>query len=189
MKNEEIARTYAEALFELALSEGELESVHDEMVFLERLLSEDPNLQVFLESPGIDEREKRNLFESVLRGKLSDTSVNFLQLVIRRGRQAFLVQMLEEFRRLRDTKLGILHAEAVTAVPLSAESREALRLKLEQNLGKQIHLDNRVDERILGGLIVRYEGLVADGSLQKALRDMQLPLRLMKFGSELVHEN
>jgi F-type H+-transporting ATPase subunit delta len=189
MKNATIPNVYAEALLELAESRGLLETVREEVDFLKRLFSDNSDLLLFFESPGIEEREKREVFEGALRGKLEDLVVNFLLLVIRRGRQLFFPDMLDAFRDLHDAKRGIIHARVATAVPLGEESSDALRESLEKTLGKQIVLDGVVDGKVLGGFVVRYKGMVLDASLEKALKEMESPLRAMKFGSELVHED
>jgi F-type H+-transporting ATPase subunit delta len=189
MKNETLARVYAEALFELAVARDQLEAVHDAVLLFEELFVGERALRTFIEIPSIPSSERERVFEAALRGKVSDIALNFLLLVIRRGRQLHLLEMLDEFRALRDDKLGIVNARVSTAVPLSSVTSEALRLRLEENLKKKILLENVVDERVLGGLVVRYEGMVIDASLSKALKDLEVPLRSTKFGSEFVHEN
>jgi F-type H+-transporting ATPase subunit delta len=115
--------------------------------------------------------------------------VNFLLLVMRKGRQLFLRRMLADYCVLHDERMGLVRAKATTAVPLGSESLEALRAVLQAKLGKTVQLDNAVDEGILGGLIVRYGGMVADGSLGTALVRIESRTRDLKFGSEFVHEN
>ncbi len=64
-----------------------------------------------------------------------------------------------------------------------------LELAMGQKLGKKVVLENKVDPDILGGLIVRFDGMVADGSVQKALGEIKGKMLSLKFGSELVHED
>jgi len=189
MKEAAISQVYAEALLELAAEKRELERVQEEATFLAKLLAEDPSLRVFVESPNIESHEKRKVLYSAFRGRVSDTFLNFVLLVIRKRRELHIRDMLEIFCKLCDDKMGIVHAKAITAVPLSAGLREALHAALQTKLRKKIALENVVDGEILGGLIVRYDGMVADGSLVSALRKLESRLRQIKFGSELVHEN
>jgi F0F1-type ATP synthase delta subunit len=60
---------------------------------------------------------------------------------------------------------------------------------LQDKLRKKITVENKVKPEILGGLIVRYEGMVADGSLLSALEKVAAGMKTLKFGSQLVHEN
>ena len=189
MKNESISRTYAEALIELAESKGQLDEVQEEVEFFRSLFGPDDGPRLFLESPSIEAHERQEVFEKVFRGKASDLTLNFLLLVVRRGRQAFFLEMLDGFKVLYEKKMGIVHANVTTATPLSAENREALRLKLEKNLGKRVVLDSLVDEKLLGGFVLRYSGMVVDGSLSNELSEMKTAARNFSLGSELVHEN
>ena len=50
-------------------------------------------------------------------------------------------------------------------------------------------MNNKVDPEMLGGIIVRYEGMVADGSLRTALKGLSSRMLSPKFESELIHEN
>jgi F-type H+-transporting ATPase subunit delta len=189
MKTERISRVYAEALFELAEKQGDLERVSHEVEVLQSVLRGDPSIRAFLESPSVPSAERERALEGSLRGRLADVLLNFLLLVVRRGRQLYFLQMLEDFRALHDAKVGIVHARATTAVAMTAETRDALRARLEGTLGKRVVLDGVVDEEILGGFVVRFDGMVADASLRRALEDMRASLRNIKLGSELVHED
>ncbi len=146
-------------------------------------------MRAFIESPKIERSEKLRVIESSLRGKVADSIVNFLCIVIRKGRTLHLRQMLDEFFVLHDRKAGIVHASAVSAVPLSDSSRSALIETLSAKLRKRVQLENKVDPEILGGLVVRYEGMVADGSLRTAIRKIGVGMSAVKLGSTFVHEN
>jgi F-type H+-transporting ATPase subunit delta len=189
MTHPTLAKTYAEALFALAIERGLVDVIHDEVEFFEKLLGEDKEFLVFVETLSVEREEKRKVFETVLRGKVSDEFLNFLLLVVRRGRQLLLRAMLAAFRALHDAKIGRMHARAVTAVSISPEVREALRVRLEAAFQKKIVIHNVVDERILGGFVVSCGGYVADGSLIADLDRIERRLRDLKLGSEFVHEN
>jgi len=193
MSSETAAKTYAAALFELAAEQKQLDAVYEEVLYLERLLDEHPELRrsmrIFLESPKIERAEKIKFFESTLRGRLSDPTVNFVLLVVRRGRAAFLRDMLREFRTLHDREVGLVRVTATTAVPLSPSLHDELEKTLAQKLSRRIEIENRVDQSILGGLIVRYSGRVADGSLRTALNKIGASMSAIKFGSKYIHEN
>lgn len=189
MKTETIARVYARALFELAVEKGQLEEVHEEVLFLQELLAEQPLVGAFVESPSIERAEKEKVLSGVFRGKLSDVLVNFILVVVRRSRQLRLQEMLKEFKSLRDERIGLVHAKAISAVALSPDSHQQLQQELQNKLKKQVLVENVVDPSILGGLVVRFDGMVADGSVKTALKAIEASLREVKFGSEFVHED
>lgn len=189
MKNDTVSTVYAASLLDLAEEKGLLELVQSEVQVILKLLRQDATFRVFVESPKIDRAEKLRVIESVLRGKASDALVNFLCLVVLKGRTLYLVPMLEDYLVLHDKRAGIVHATATTAVMLSDASRSALVAALSSKLGKRLELENIVDADILGGLVIRYDGMVADGSLKTALDRVGAGMKAVKLGSQLVHEN
>jgi F-type H+-transporting ATPase subunit delta len=189
MKTETIARVYARALFELAVEKDQLDKVHEEVLFLRKLLAEQPLVGVFVESPNIETAEKQKVLSQAFRGKLSDVLVNFILVVVRRSRQLHLREMLQEFESLHNERIGLVHAKAISAVALSPESYQQLQQGLESKLKKQVRVENIVDPAILGGLVVRFDGMVADGSVKTALKGIEARMQEVKFGSEFVHED
>lgn len=189
MKEETLPKVYAEALLELAIERGETERVREEVFYLASLPRAQGPVRAFFESPRIVGSEKAKALDRALRGRLSDTVVNFVLLVVKKGRTIFLRDILEQFLVLHDRRIGLIHAVAATAVPLSTVSSDALRQALEAKLKRRVEIHNKVDPEVLGGLVVRYEGMVADGSLKSALQKIAAGMQAAKFGSQFVHEN
>jgi F-type H+-transporting ATPase subunit delta len=188
MKADTFVTTYARTLLDYADEKGDLEDVRQEVEFLIGMEAE-PRLGLFLESPRIERKEKLRVLEKALKGKTTDTLYRFILLTVRNGRSAGLRDILEMFTVLYDEKIGLVKADVTTAVKLSDELRSRLKQTLEKRLDKTIELRPKVDEDILGGMIVRFKGMVADSSLKTALDEMEDRMLSLKLGSELVHEN
>jgi F-type H+-transporting ATPase subunit delta len=181
--------TYATALLDLAAEKGELEAVREEVETLEQLLRKEPVLQLFLESPRIVTAEKRQVIEKTLRGRFSDALVNFLLVVVGKRREVMFLDMLRSFQILHDKRQGIVRALVTTATVFDDEEGERLRAWLENVLGKRVVLERKVDDTLLGGFVIHYDGMVVDATLKTALHEIRAGMRSHKFGSELVHEN
>lgn len=180
--------TYARTLLEYAEEKGDLDAVREEAELL-LALEADARLGLFLESPRIEKGEKRKLLETVLRGKISDTMLRFLLLAVKNGRSASVRSMLETFIELHNEKIGLVQVDVRTAVALSTELESQLKETLEKKLEKTVALRPTVDEEILGGMVVRFSGMVADSSLKTALDSIADSMLSLKLGSELVHED
>ncbi len=189
MKADSFIVTYARTLLEVAEEKGDLDGVREEAEFFTHFLDTDPRLRVFLESPRIGRDEKLNVLETVLSGRTTGTLYKFVLLVVKNGRAANLEEIFETFLDLHDEKIGLVKAEVTTAVPLSDELQSELRDALENKLDKTVQLKPAVDEEILGGMVVRFSGMVADSSLKTALDRMTSSMLSLKLGSELVHED
>ncbi|MCS5628223.1 MAG: ATP synthase F1 subunit delta, partial [Planctomycetes bacterium] len=186
---EKIPALYGKALLEAAADADVLEDVAAEVSFVGGLLGEDADLRLFVESPSIESAQKREVFEKTFRGKATDTFVNFLLLLVDKGREAELAAILAAFGAFHDEHVGLVRAEVVSAEELAEEEIDKLAAAIGASIDKQVIVSNKVDPEMIGGVIVRYQGMVADGSLRTALKELRSEMLSPKFESELVHEN
>ena len=186
---EKIPALYGKALLEAAADADVLEDVAAEVSFVGGLLGEDADLRLFVESPSIESAQKREVFEKTFRGKATDTFINFLLLLVDKGREAELEAILAAFGAFHDEHVGLVRAEVVSAEELAEEEIDKLAAVIGASIDKQVIVSNKVDPEMLGGVIVRYQGMVADGSLRTALKELRSEMLSPKFESELVHEN
>jgi F-type H+-transporting ATPase subunit delta len=189
MNTEAIAVPYARALVELASDRGELDSVREEVTTLRAILEREADLRVFVETPSIGKEQKSQALEQALRGRLSDTLVNFLLKVVGKRRELYLMGMLEEFEVVYDEAVGRVPATVTTATPLSDEQAAAIGDRLAKDLGKKVELAKDVDESLLGGFVLRYSGMVADASIRSSLDAIGERMLATEFESEIFHED
>jgi F-type H+-transporting ATPase subunit delta len=189
MSKDPLSSSYAGALIELASDRGELEAVNEQASAFLAVLRDNPDFRVFLMTPSVDPREKNKVLDTVFADKFSATLLDFIELVLTKRRQVFLEGMLDEFQALFEDKMGRLHVEVVSAIPLAEADQSNLSDVLSKKLNKTIVLENAVDPIILGGLVLRYGDLVVDGSVRTRLESVASRLKNVKLGSELVHEN
>ena len=189
MKAESYVVTYARTLLEFADEQGDLEAVREEAEVLSNFESREPRLQIFLENPRVEEADKLSVIDTVFKGKISDTLYKFVILVVRNERSAGLVDILEHLCDLHDEKIGLVKVHVTTATELTDELRSRLQNTLAKRLGKTIELRSDVDGAILGGMVVRFSGMVADSSLRTAINSIGARMLSQKLGSELVHED
>ena len=90
--------------------------------------------------------------------------LHLLKLLCRRSALGLLPGALEQYKVLLYAQRGILPVEAVSAVPLTEEQRQALTDRLSAKTGKTILLENTLDPALLGGVKLRYEGKELDGT-------------------------
>jgi len=103
--------------------------------------------------------------------------------------RAELEAILAAFGAFHDEHVGLVRAEVVSVEQLAEEEIDRLAAAIGASIDKQVIVSNKVDPEMLGGVIVRYQGMVADGSLRTALKELRSEMLSPKFESELVHEN
>ena len=186
--------TYSRTLLEAAQDratedDGVLEAVRDDVELLLALFESAPRLQLLLESPRVQESEKLGVVKAALEGRCVDILYRFVRLVVDKGRAEGLREILAQFLVDHDRAIGRVRVNVTTAVPLGEAQTAGLQGTLEKKLDKTVVLENQVDEEILGGMVVRFEGMVADASLKKSLDRFGADMMSLRLGSELVHED
>jgi F-type H+-transporting ATPase subunit delta len=168
--NTAAARRYAGALFSLASDEDGVQSIRDQLVDMDRLFDDNPELQRRLFQPLHPVAERRSVLIGVCeRGGLSRTVQNFFSYLIDQRRLVDFSGIRAEYERLADEAAGRVRAELRSASPLDEQQRERVTAALARRTGKQIDLAVHVDPTLLGGAIATVGGLVFDGSLKSQL--------------------
>ena len=160
------ARRYAQAVFEIALGEKELERWQSDLQKIVGAVGDEQFLAV-LESPKIRFEEKSRLL-SQLRG-VGPLVLNLVRLLVARGGVHMLPEIAAEYYHLVEDYRGIQTAAVVTAVPLDKKDKEKLAEELGAMVGKRVQLESSVDPAIIGGIIARIGGRLLDGSTRSKL--------------------
>ena len=171
MKSVTVARNYAEALFAVGDSFGELlDAVAGAVVA-------DTRIEAMLASPRVSKGVKGQILERALRGEAPVEFVRFLQAVVRRGRQGLFGEIAQEYLVLLDKKLNRVHAGVTLAREPDARTEKEIVTRLTKALGREVRAHFRTDRNIVGGVVVRVGGRILDGSVRRRL--MALKRRML----------
>lgn len=168
MRDVSIAKNYAEALLALANKAkgatewGELASALGDAV------SQDATLRNFLDAPQVSAAEKNTVLGKAL-VNAPKLFVRFVQKLVTNRRQMLLPEIAVAYHDLLDAAEGRVHARVTVARAYDAKAREALTASLTKALNKTVVAHVTVDERILGGVVVRVGDTVMDGSVRRKL--------------------
>ena len=169
MKETTVARNYAEALFTAAAQKRQAPRFGDLMNAVAGAVQADERIAVALESPRVSKGVKTRLLKDALSDVAPREFVNFLQAVVRRGRQGLLAEIAAEYQGLLDVALNRVHAGVTLANEPGTPLRNEVVKRLEKSLGKEVRAHFRADPAILGGVVVRVGDRVYDGSLKRRL--------------------
>ena len=167
-----VARSYAASIFELAGAHGLRDEFTASFNALKAVLG-DAAVRTFLQSPKLDNKTKKTVLRSALGDRVHPLFLNFLLVVVDKRRQALLVDIAREYHALVEDAEGRMHVGVTVAHEPSAELHQQIRTQLSEIFGKTVVPHVNVDGRILGGIIVRHEDKVIDGSLRRRLIAMR----------------
>jgi F-type H+-transporting ATPase subunit delta len=171
-----VSSTYAEALYEAAEESGSVERVAGDLYLFLQAMESTPELERVLMSPEVDTRAKKGTVAALTEG--ADPLLrSFLQVLIDRGRMEDVHEIAGAYAGRASSGEHRLAVEAITAVPLGEDLRARLVERLERDTGYGIDLTTSVDPDIVGGLVLRVEGAVLDGSVRRRLETLRESLR------------
>jgi F-type H+-transporting ATPase subunit delta len=169
---EELARVYAEALFEVAKEKGKLDRIRDQLGQLVDAMERDRDLQVFFFSPYFSSAEKREGLERAISGAEPEL-INFCELLIDKHRMPVIFRLRTRFDELWAEENKLLEVTLTSAVELDPEIVKRVGSEIERQTGREIELESAVDEGILGGLVLRVGNMVLDASLRNKLEKLR----------------
>lgn len=173
MHTNAVARVYAEALLEVAQKHERIDEIGQQLADIDALLRARTDVKSFVDSPAVDVGEKKHVLDAALRGRADDFVVNFLGLLLDKGRMNELQTIVDTYRVLADAAIGRSRVRASTAVPLPDDLKQRLLGVLRQNLRHECVLETEVQPRLLGGMVLTIGDKVYDGSVSGHLRRLQ----------------
>ena len=168
-----VSKRYASALFELAFEEQKHHKVQEELAFIRSCIEDEPSFFELLKSPLITADEKKDIISNIFRDRVCMEVLNFQYIIIDKGREAYIKDIVNEYILLVDSVQNKVDAVAITAVPMEKQDLLMLQANLSKSSGKNIQLQNQVDPTIIGGVLVKIGDKVIDGTIKNRLATMQ----------------
>jgi F-type H+-transporting ATPase subunit delta len=167
-----VARKYANALFEASKKVGNTVRVAEDMEGLSALRADDPAFLKFLISPEVLNEHKHAFIKAVFESRLDPMAVNFLRLLVDKGRIGNLPAICEEFLRLSEESRGLIRARVETVFPLDDDQRRRLKTELDGISGMNVLIEERLNPALVGGIVVLMGDQIIDRSLRRGLKRM-----------------
>jgi len=174
MLNPRLAARYAKSLIDLAIEKGQLEEVHNDILFLQQAFKSSRELVVMIKSPVIKADKKDKVLEAISAGKVSVIIATFNKLLLSKGREFYLPEILTAFIGQYKEYKGIQTVKLATAVPVSEEVKKAImdKISADKHL-KNIELVTAVDESLIGGFVLEIGDELVDGSIAFDLKNIK----------------
>lgn len=168
-----VSKVYGDALFSLALEEGNLDEIWEEVKMLAIALKENDEFTGIMTHPEMTREKGLALLDEAFQGKLSDVMMGFLQVLVKKGRFNEILPVLDYFQRQAKeyNKIGVV--DVTTPIALTGEQKTGIEEKLTQTSGYQsLEMNYIVNPDLLGGIRIRIGDRVVDNSIQTKLEEM-----------------
>lgn len=168
-----VARVYSRAIYDLAKSRGETESLLAELQEVAGAVERDEAFATFMSSPLIDADERAQAIERLFRGRASDLLVDALQIIHSKGRLGLLPTITEACRQEHQAQSGRIDVRVKTAVALSDSLRRDLRRAISERYGKEPDLREEVDGSLIGGMVLQVDDEKVDNSVVRQIAKLR----------------
>jgi F-type H+-transporting ATPase subunit delta len=174
MSIERIATRYAKSVLDLAIERNEIELILEDMHYVRSALRS-RDLLLMIKSPIISTGKKLSIFRKLFTGKLSQTTSAFFEIMIRKGREIYLPEIVDSFIEQYKAYKQISTVVIKTAMPLGEDALEIIRQKLAGSIDtkKNLELSLIVDPALIGGFTLEFEGMQYDSSIATKLKELR----------------
>ena len=172
-----IARPYAEAAFRLADSQGKLADWSAVLANLSSVAA-DERVRSAIGDPNFPAAKVAGLFISILTGKLTGESENFVRVLAENGRLDVLAEIRAQYEVLKNDREGVVEAEVYTAFEMDQAQVADLVARLEKKTGRKVKARVSVDKSLIGGVKIVIGDKVIDGSARAQLAALETALKV-----------
>lgn len=166
-----IARPYAEAVFQYATEQGQIEQWS---TFLEALaeIAKNKDIQRISHSPKVSHSQIEGLLEELTGVETESAQGGYIRLLLDNKRLLCSPEIAVRFKKLVDQSEDTVDVEMQTVVDVTPAEKESFTQKFSKMLGCHINLQCKTNKEILGGFIVHYNDKVIDSSLKGQINQL-----------------
>ena len=167
------AKVYGGSLYGLAKDEGVSADIMSELDAVADIFRDNPRYLDLLVLPSLPKEERCSFLDESFKGQVHQYLLNFLKILVENGTIGEYFGCVEAFRESYYRDNGICAVTCISALPLSDELCDKLRIKLGNMTGKTIVLTVKVDPSVLGGIKLYMNGNSYDGTVASRLSEVQ----------------
>lgn len=172
MNQNRAAIRYAKATLDFAIEKKAADAVEKDMRNIADTIKENKELQSLLESPIVKGEYKKNALLEIFKDS-SEVTKGLIGTLTDNKRIAMLQEVAYKYIILYEKRKGEDVAQVTTAVPLNADLEKKILAQVAKLTGNKVTLENKVDESIIGGFVLRIGDLQYDASIANKLNGLK----------------
>ncbi len=176
MKDLSAARRYSSSLLELAIEKNELSETAEGLKILRQALKKVPELRAFLYSFRFETDKKVETLGNIFGDGITDLLSQFMKTIIDNKRQDLIPDIADQFNKMAMNSMNKILVSTFTPEELSEDTGKMIKEKLDDLLGKDVMIESKIDPGLIGGMILRIDNSVIDGSVRGYLTRMRREL-------------
>jgi F-type H+-transporting ATPase subunit delta len=170
-----VAFRYAKSLLDLAQEQGITETLYKDMRLFKQTVDQSRPLLLMLKNPIVRSEKKSAVLKAAFEKRLNPVTMSFLQIITKKNREPIMDAIAEAFITQYDKLKGVERATVITTVPLTDTLREKFKaIVLKTTGGKLVELEEKIDQKLIGGYVLRVGDQQIDGSIRNQLNELRL---------------
>jgi F-type H+-transporting ATPase subunit delta len=165
------ARPYAKAAFETAVLDNKLGEWSATLGMLAAVLQQ-PKVVTYMSVPSRSASELANTLVGLCGSDISEKAANFVRLLAANKRLALIPQISVLYDQLKADRERIIDVDVVSAFTISDAAQQSLSAALKAKLQREVKLSTRIDQSLIGGVVIRAGDLVLDSSIRGKLNKL-----------------
>lgn len=171
-----VAYRYAKSLFDLATEKKVVNEVNNDMILFKTVCDENRQFLVVLGNPIVRHHTKLGILKKTFENHVHPVTFSIFNVLTKKNRENLIYSIAEEFDKLYNLQKGIQKVTVTSVTPLTdAQKAEFIKI-VGDSTGKQIVLEEKVNENLIGGYILSVGDTQIDTSVRKRLNELKLSL-------------
>ncbi len=167
----EISQRYALALYELSKENDLTQEFESNIQTFLKIYKSNQDLVNFIKNPTNTIENQKIVFEKILNNlKLNKLMKNFFLILIIKKRIFFIDKIFDEFLKLISTKRGEISSNLISSKKIDKENLLNIEKEISTSLNRSIKMNYKLDENLIGGIIIQIGSLMIDTSLKNKLQ-------------------
>ncbi len=166
--------SYSKALYELADESKSLSRIEEQASSIINLISKSEVFDQLIKDPTIKIEEQSKIINEISnKFNFSDLFKKFLNFIISKRRLFYLEKILKDFLAICSKMRGEISGKLISAKELNDLEINNIKDELKKIFGSDIKLSYKLDENLIGGLIVQIGSLMIDTSVKSKLQQIE----------------
>lgn len=162
---------YAKALYSLAVDNNNTAKVKADAITLHSLAIENIEFKDIIKNPTLSASVMNDLIAKLFEGKVQKETLDFLYLLVKKGRLAQLASICETFVFLVNQAENLTQVRLTTAAAISDTEQAQIATKFLEN--RKFEIVNVVKPEIVGGFVLEFDNKILDNSISSQIQTLK----------------
>ena len=168
------AKSYSQALYELASEKKKLNEVEEHTISIIKLISQSQDFNSLINDPTNKQEDQLNVINLIFeKFNLNNLLKKFLNFLVMKRRFFYVEKILKDFLMICSKNRGEISAKLIVAKELNENEINKIKTELSNNFGSNVKLNYNYDPDLIGGLIMQVESVMIDTSIKNKLQQIE----------------